>query len=172
MVSAGRGGRVADVGCGPGRAAAFLATHDLDVVGFDLSTAMVSAARRAHPGITFEEGALDSLPLPDASLAGVVCWYSIIFTPPEHLGAAFAELRRVLEPDGLLLLAFQAGDGEAVHRPNAQGTDLPLTSIRHGLADVARRLEAAGLQCIATAQREPALEHEATPQGFVIARAV
>ena len=172
MVRAGAGTRVADVGCGPGRVAAYLAAHDLDVVGLDVSPVMLSAARHAHPGIRFEEGALDRLPLLDASLVGIVCWYSIIYTPPERLDDVFAELRRVLDSDGLLLVAFQAGEGEAVHRPNAQGTTLPLTSFRHGLDDVARRMETAGLACVATAQRAPALAHESTPQAFVIARRV
>ena len=41
--------RVADVGCGPGRAAAFMAERGLDVVGVDVSQAMLAAARSAHP---------------------------------------------------------------------------------------------------------------------------
>lgn len=46
--------RVADVGCGPGRVAAFLARHGLDVLGVDVSTALLAQARVAHPGINFE----------------------------------------------------------------------------------------------------------------------
>jgi ubiquinone/menaquinone biosynthesis C-methylase UbiE len=110
---AGTSKRVADVGCGPGRVAAFLAAHGLDVVGLDVSPAMVAAAQLAHPDINFEEGRLDDLPIADGSLAGVVCWYSIIYTPPECLGDSFTELERVLTPGGYLLVAFQAGSGEA-----------------------------------------------------------
>src|SRR5271155_970112 len=55
--------RVADVGCGPGRAAAFMAERGLDVVGVDVSQEMLAAARTAHPHIKFEEGQLDSLPI-------------------------------------------------------------------------------------------------------------
>lgn len=98
LVGAGTSTLVADVGCGPGRAAAFLAARHLDVVGLDPSPAMLAAARIAHPDIRFEEGQLDDLPITEASLAGVVCWYSIIYTPPEHLEEAFAELARVLRP--------------------------------------------------------------------------
>jgi ubiquinone/menaquinone biosynthesis C-methylase UbiE len=132
---------------------------------------MIAHARRAHPGIPFEEGRLDHLPVPDASLAGVVCWYSIIHTPPADLDEAFHELRRVLESGGLLLLAFQAGHGQAWHQANAHGTGLPLTSYRHSLGDVTRRLEAAGFRVHATAWRQPELAHESTPQGFVVASA-
>ena len=170
LVAAGTGQRVADVGCGPGRVAAFLARHGLDVIGVDVAPGMLAAARMAHPDIEFEDGQLDDLPMDEGSLAGVVCWYSIIYTPPEHLGDAFAEIERVLSPGGYVLVAFQVGNGEPIHRSDAYGTGLPLTSYRHNLADVADRLEQAGLEVRATALREPEFDHETTQQGFVVAR--
>ncbi|MGH9917479.1 MAG: class I SAM-dependent DNA methyltransferase, partial [Nitrososphaerales archaeon] len=162
--------RVADVGCGTGRVAAFMAARGLDVVGVDVSPAMLAVARIAHPGIEFEEGRLDKLPFGEGALAGVVCWYSIIYTPPERLGEAFAELTRVLDAAGHLLIAFQAGSGEPVQRPGPQGTTLCLTSYRHSMGSVIRYLQDAGLQIYTTALREPELDHESNPQAFLIAR--
>jgi ubiquinone/menaquinone biosynthesis C-methylase UbiE len=89
LIAAGRGAKVADVGCGPGRVAAFLAAHGVAVIGIDPSQAMLVEARRAHPEIDFKQGSLDDLPFDAASLAGVVCWYSIIHTPPELLDVSF-----------------------------------------------------------------------------------
>jgi ubiquinone/menaquinone biosynthesis C-methylase UbiE len=169
LVVSGPGARVADVGCGPGRVAAFLARKGFDVVGVDVSHAMLAAARLAHPEIHFEEGRLSALPVANESLAGVVCWYSLIHTPPEYLGDAFTEIKRVLTPGGKMLIAFQAGGGEPIHCDDAHGTGLPRTSYRHQLADVATRLQQVGLDVRATALREPELEHETTPQAFVIA---
>ena len=160
--------RVADIGCGPGRAAAFLADRGLDVVGVDVSHAMLAIARTAHPDIEFKEGQLDALPFETGVLAGAVCWYSIIYTPPGRLDQAFGELARVLIPGGHLLLAFQA-EGEPVHREDAFGTHLPLTSYRHRVQAVAGSLESAGFTIHSTALRAPELEHETTDQGFVIA---
>ena len=160
--------RVVDVGCGPGRAAAFMAARGLDVVGVDVSQAMLSVARSAHPHIKFEEGQLDALPFEAGLFAGAVCWYSIIYTPPDRLAEAFSELARVLMPGGYLRLAFQA-EGEPVHRTNAHGTRLPLTSYRHRLQDVADHLEDIGFKLYATVLRAPDLEDETTFQGFVIA---
>jgi SAM-dependent methyltransferase len=160
--------RVADVGCGPGRAAAFMAQRGLDVVGVDVSRAMLDVARTAHSHITFEEGQLDALPIATGVLAGAVCWYSIIYTPPELLTKAFGELKRVLIPGGYLLLAFQA-EGEPVHRTDAQDTGLPLTSFRHGVQEIAGCLEDTGFKIYTTVLRSPQLEAETTPQGFVIA---
>ncbi|HKE76816.1 MAG TPA: class I SAM-dependent methyltransferase [Acidimicrobiales bacterium] len=169
ILAGGPRGRVADLGCGPGRVAAALARQGVDVIGIDVSRAMIEAARRAHPGIELAQGRLDGIPVRTGSLAGAVCWYSIIHTPPAGLGEVVAELGRVLVPGGRLLLGFQSGDGEAVHRAGAQGTALPLTSYRHGVDDVSRRLDAGGFQVDAVACRAPALDHETTRQAFVIA---
>ena len=160
--------RVVDVGCGPGRAAAFMAARGLDVVGVDISPAMLTFARSAHPHIEFEEGRLNALPFEAGVFAGAVCWYSIIHTPPDSLGEAFDEAARVLAPGGHLLLAFQAED-EPLHRTNAHGTHLPLTSYRHGMQDIADRLEDRGFAIYATVLRAPDLDNETAFQGFVIA---
>ncbi len=163
-------GPVADIGCGSGRVAARLADQGLEVLGIDVSPGMVAIARAAHPGIRFEEGMLTDLPVPSGSLAGAVCWYSIIHTPPEHLVAVCDELVRVMAPGGQVLLAFQAGAGEAVHRCELYGTGLSLTSYRHAPDEVTRCLTAAGLRPHAQAMRQPELVHESTPQAFILAR--
>jgi len=100
-------GRVADVGCGPGRVAAFMAEHGLDVVGVDVSEAMLAVARTAHPHIKFVEGQVDALPIETGVLAGAVCWYSMIYTPPDRLAEAFGELTRVLIPGVTYYLLFR-----------------------------------------------------------------
>ncbi len=163
-------GLVADVGCGPGRVAAFVASHGLDVVGVDLSPAMLAVARAAHPDLRFEEGTLTALPFDDRSLAAAVLWYSIIHTRPEELPEVFAEMARVLEPSGELLVGFQAGGGECVHRVDAYGTGMTLPSYRHSPGSVADAVDTAGFHVHTRVRREPALAHESTPQAFVLAQ--
>ncbi len=171
-LTTGRVGPVADVGCGPGRVTAFLAASGVEVVGIDVSPAMLAVARDAHPAIPFFEGQLTAVPVADHSLAGAVCWYSIIHTPPEQLDEVFAELKRALTHEGYLLVAFQAGDDERVYRADAHGTGLPLTNYRHSPEGVARQMEAVGLSVVARAEREPDLPHENTRQAFLVARAL
>ncbi len=168
--ASGGDGLVADVGCGPGRVAAYLTGEGLDVVGVDVSEAMLAVARAAHPGVRFEAGTLTNLPFPDESLAGAACWYSIIHTPPDRLVEVFAELKRVLQPGGHLLVAFQAGVGERVSRPDAYGSGVALTNYRHSPDNVRRQLEAAGFSVQAQATRDQAFDHESTPQAFLLAR--
>jgi SAM-dependent methyltransferase len=170
LVKLGPVTRVADLGCGPGRVAAFMAAYGLQVVGVDISGAMVAAARATHPHIAFEQGRIAELPIGNGQLAGAVCWYSIIYTPPDHLGEVFVELGRVVRPGGHVLLAFQTGDGEPQHRDRAHGTNLSLTMYRHDVREVSRRLGDADLEVFATTVRDPEFDHEAEPQAFVLGR--
>ncbi len=163
-------GPVLDVGCGPGRIAALLADRGLDASGCDIASGMVEAARAAHPNITFTCAPLTNLPAETASLAGAVYWYSIIATPPEALDAAWDELGRALRRNGEVLVAFQAGDGEAIAQPNAHGSDTTLTLFRHSPNHVAETLRSAGFAVHSTVTRDAELEHETTAQGFVMAR--
>lgn len=170
LVVSGGGGQVADLGCGPGRVAAFLARAELDVVGVDVSSELLTVARNAHPHLRFEGGRLDALPFSDGALAGAVAWYSIIHTPPDLLDDVLTEIHRVVAPKGLVLIAFQAGTGEPVVRNDAHGTGMSLTSYRHDTDFVSQRLRAAGFEVHASTQRAPALGHETGPQAFIIAR--
>ena len=165
------GGPVIDIGCGPGRITGHLATLGLEVSGIDLSPGMVAEARRRHPGLRFRTGdlaALDVAGVADQSATGVVAWYSVIHTPPAELGAVVAQLRRVLRPNGLLLLAFQTG-GFTVRHEHAYGHDVTFEAHRHDTDEVVRLLSDAGLRV--TVRTERARQgHEKTPQAFLLAR--
>jgi SAM-dependent methyltransferase len=104
-------GLVADLGCGPGHLTAHLRDLGLDVFGVDLSPAMVEIARAAEPGLRFEVGSMAALDVPDASLGGILSWYSMIHTPPEEVPGYFAEFTRTLAPGGHVLLGCFESDG-------------------------------------------------------------
>ena len=110
MVRAQGGGTVADVGCGPGRITAHLRQLGVDAFGIDLSPGMIEAARRDHPGLRFDLGSMTDLALADASMAGLVAWYSLIHVPDNEISRVFAHFRRVIRPGGPLLLSFHVGD--------------------------------------------------------------
>jgi SAM-dependent methyltransferase len=161
-------GPVADLGCGPGRVTAYLHSLGLDCFGVDLSPAMVTEARRRHPGLRFDVGMMSALDRPDRALGGVVAWYSIIHTPPALLPAVFAEFRRVLAPGGHVLLAFQVGD-EQVHLEHAYGHLVSLDAYRLDPDRVAALLTETGLATRARLLREPE-PPEKVPQSYLVAR--
>ena len=169
QVLAAGGGPVGDLGCGPGRVTAHLADLGLDAAGVDLSPGMVDVARRIHPGLRFSVGSLAALDLPDAGLAGALAWYSLIHTPPARQPAALAEIARVLRPGGVLLVAFQAGDDDAVHHRRGYGHDISLPGWRLDPDRVAHQLTDAGFAVRARVVRAPEPPHERSPQVSLLA---
>ncbi|MFI7043332.1 class I SAM-dependent DNA methyltransferase [Streptosporangium sandarakinum] len=163
------GGRVADLGCGPGHVTAHLSALGLDVFGVDLSTEMVALARRTHPELRFEEGSMFALDLPDEALGGVLANYSIIHTPPERVPEMLAEFSRVLAPGGHLLVAFQAHEDPSA-APEAFDHTVAL-AYRWSPDHVSCLLREAGIAEVARMVISPDEdEKRGFPQAFVLAR--
>jgi SAM-dependent methyltransferase len=104
--------RVLDVGCGSGQAVARVAERLTTgkVVGVDRSPTMVRHARGlnrraiARGLAEIRQGDVYVLPFPDAAFDRVLATHTVYFW--RDLAAAARELRRVLQPDGVLVLGF------------------------------------------------------------------
>jgi SAM-dependent methyltransferase len=160
---------VGDVGCGSGHLEPYLANRGLSPRGVDLSPEMVRVARRDHPDFSFTVADVRELPFEDASLAGVVCWYSLIYLAPSDRPAAFAELARVVKPEGYLATAFKVGDGQV--RRGGRGANLGIEFDVYWLSpeEVEQRVVDAGFATVFRGWR-PADEGEGSPQGYLVAR--
>ncbi|MFB7191596.1 class I SAM-dependent DNA methyltransferase [Streptomyces sp. NPDC056230] len=159
-------GLVAELGCGPGPVTAHLRDLGLDVFGVDLSPVMIDLAREAYPDLRFEVGSMDALDLADGRLQGIVSWYSVIHTPPQDVPPYFAEFRRVLAPDGTLLLAFFESEGEPVTAFDHKVT----TAYRWPIDDLAELAGEAGFTEVGRMLREPC-EGERFRRGHLLMRA-
>ncbi|MFC8225198.1 class I SAM-dependent methyltransferase [Streptomyces sp. NPDC057287] len=146
--------RAADVGCGPGHLTAMLNDLGLDAFGLDLSPAMIRHARQAHPALRFDEARMESVPVEDCSLGGVLAHYSMIHTPPEEVPVLLAEQVRVLAPGGLLLVSFFGTDGQEPVRFDHKVTPAYSWPVDR----FAELLTAAGLTPFARLLHDPASE--------------
>ncbi|MFG3555281.1 class I SAM-dependent methyltransferase [Micromonospora sp. NPDC047557] len=165
------GAEIADVGCGTGRLLPYLASRGLAPRGVDLSPRMVEVARRENPGFTYEVADLRDLPFEDASLAGVVCWFSLIYLAPEARVPAFAELARVVRPGGYLVTAFKHGDGTG-HRnpPGSRVGSFGIDFDRYWLSarEMEERFAAAGFALIFQGSTPP--EEPEPSYGYMLVR--
>jgi ubiquinone/menaquinone biosynthesis C-methylase UbiE len=168
-LAAGLGTTVADIGCGPGRLEPYLAARGLSPRGIDLSPEMIRVARRDHPGFDFGVADLRELPFEDASLAGVVCWYSLMYLAPPSRPTAFNELARVVRPGGHLVTAFKAGDSQVRRGGRSTGFGVEFDVYWLSPDETERRVTNAGFTTVFWAGR-PAEGQEGSPQGYLLAR--
>ncbi len=95
-----------------------------------------------------------ALDLPDGTLAGITAFYAIVNIPKESLPLLFREMERVLQPGGLLLLAFHNGD-EVLHEDELWGLTISMDFFLFPPLKIRRYVEAAGLVIEEIIEREP-----------------
>ena len=165
------GGLVADIGCGPGQIARFLKdkTCSLEVTGFDLSPQMVAVARRLNPDLNFAVGDMRKLEVATGTFSGIVAFYSIIHLLRAEVGGVFGELGLILQPGGLLLVAFHVGRGET-HAENWFGQAVSLTATFFEAEEVAGYLRGAGFSVVKVQVRPPYTSELQTERGYIVAK--
>jgi ubiquinone/menaquinone biosynthesis C-methylase UbiE len=165
-----KNGPACDMGCGPGHVARYLHNAGVSIWGLDLSPAMVAQARKLNAGMIFREGDMTSLDLPDASLSAITAFYAIVNIPKASLPRVFSEMARVLQPDGLLLLAFHTGD-EIIREEELWGFPISMDFMLLQPPEISMLLEAAGLIVEEILERDPYPDVEyPSHRAYILAR--
>lgn len=151
---AGQPGPICDLGCGPGQIARYLHDQGAATLGVDLSPVMIEFALRLNPGIPFYVGDMLALDFPDSSWSGVAAFYSLIHLPRERVIDALRELKRVLRPGGLLLVAVHEGD-EVMRVDQEFGVPVALDFTFFRQSELEGYVLAAGYAIVESAVREP-----------------
>lgn len=164
-------GIICDMGCGPGQIARYLYDHGVKVCGIDLSPNMVERARSLNPDILFQQGdMLAHASIADNSYGGIATFYSIIHVPRPALNQALQELKRVLRPSGVLLLAFHIGQ-ESIHRDQWWGKEVSLDFIFFETEEMKNHLKTAGFELEEVIERDPYPEAEyPSRRAYIFAR--
>jgi SAM-dependent methyltransferase len=100
----GQPGRVVDVGCGLGSEAAYLRSCGWHAVGIDHSGPALRLASQAAPGLSLLRADARQLPFPAAAFDLAIdrgCYHYLSVEDRAHYAA---EVRRVLRPEGRMLL--------------------------------------------------------------------
>jgi len=164
LVHSAGGGPVADVGCGPGYVTGYLHDAGVDVFGIDLSPEMVAIARRDYPDLRFDVGTMTDLDLADDSLVGIVAFWSVIHVPDHAVPGVFEQFRRVLRPQGLLLVGFHVGDETRHTSEGYTGRPINVDSHRRQPSKIMHWLRDAGF----TIEAELVIGPDETVPGAVI----
>ncbi len=162
-------GLTCDIGTGPGQIARYLHHQGAEAMGIDLSDNMVEQARLLNPEQRFEQADMHALPFKDGELVGITAFYSVIHIPREDVTAVLREFKRVLQPDGCLLLAFHIGD--AVQHLDTffeQPVSLDFTFFQ--ITEMCGYLDEAGFTHLLTTERAPYTEEYASQRGYILAQ--
>jgi SAM-dependent methyltransferase len=107
-----RGGLVIDLGCGSGIWARELATAGYEVLGIDISAAMIALARRRVPQGQFRQGSFLTVALPPCvAVTSIGECFNFLFDPQnteQGLMRLFRRINDALCPGGLLIFDVAA----------------------------------------------------------------
>ena len=108
--------------------------------------------------------------VPDRAWAAIAAFYSIIHIPRPQLAATLVELRRALQPGGLLLIAFHIGDHD-LHLDTWWDRPVSADFVFYQPAEMMTALAIAGLAVEDVLEREPYpdVEHSSR-RAYLLAR--
>lgn len=108
------GGKILDIGSGPGQFSRYLHERGFEVIGIDFSDEMISIARKKVPEITFLKMDMRNLEFPLGSFAGILSAYSLIHIPSSQIPTTLAGFYRILQPGGFMEIIAQKGKANQI----------------------------------------------------------
>ncbi len=148
-------GLCADIGCGPGQTTRFLYQQGLrDIVGIDISSGMIDAARKYSPKIKFETGDLLKLSYASNYFGSVLAFYAIVHFTYNQVKIAFSEVSRVLKKGGQFLFSFHVGK-EIVHFDKAKDIHVDIDLYFFQTEEILKLLDETGFRIIDALERYP-----------------
>jgi uncharacterized protein len=138
------------------------------VTGVDLSPRSAALAQRLNATLRVVAADMRAPPVATGVCAGVVAFYSLIDTADPS--PTLAELRRVLQPGGALLIAVHAGEG-AGHYDSYKGVPVDIELHLHVPEVLAARVRSAGFTLERAEVRSPDPFEHPTSRLYVSATA-
>ncbi len=99
------GDKILDLGCGNGRFFELLEDKDVNYIGVDFSEKLIEIAKKKYPKVKFQVADALDLPFPNNYFDKIYSIAVLHHIPSKELRLQFLkEARRVLKPDGFLIL--------------------------------------------------------------------
>jgi ubiquinone/menaquinone biosynthesis C-methylase UbiE len=153
-------GRILDLGCGPGQTTAFVYALGVpDILGTDISPAMIEKARELNPAMKFETADMLCLQYADDQFGSAIAFYAIVHFTEDELATALKEIYRVLKPQGQFLFSFHIGN-QTVHLDTFLNETVSIDFHFFEVETVVQLAISCGFKVVDTIERKPYPEVE------------
>jgi malonyl-CoA O-methyltransferase len=139
-----------EFGCGTGRNLASLSARGAaNLIGFDVSSAMLAEARKRDASWTLFQGDMSApTPLPDQSVDFIL--FSLTLEHVADLTPALQEARRLVRADGAIKIIeihpFVSLQGISAHFKTTEGEEITISAFAHPFQDWLSAFERSGLR--------------------------
>lgn len=116
---------------------------------------MIENARRLHPECRFSVSSATDLDLAEASLGGVLGWWSLFNLPRDVLPQVIAQFARALKPGGHFITATHVGDEDQLRTEAYGGVPVRWTTHKWRPEQLVDLIEQAGLRPVAELRLAP-----------------
>lgn len=114
-------GNILDLGCGPGHHSRVFVDNGFNVEGIDLSTEMISIAKKKVSRANFQVMDILDLNFEKESFDGIWASASLLHIPKKSLKSVLIQLQSILENDGVLYISLKKGVGSEIIKDNRYG---------------------------------------------------
>lgn len=111
MEAVAAGGKILDLGCGPGHMAARMVENGFEVDATDASLEMVKYAN-AQKGVRARQETFDELNA-HAQYDGIFANFSLLHAKQDDFPKHIAQIAQALKPEGVFHIAMKTGSGES-----------------------------------------------------------
>lgn len=151
------GGRMLEIGCGPGRDAKYFSERGLTVTAIDLTARFVEMARQLAPKAEVLRMDMRKLKFPARSFDGIWAMASFLHVPKKEGRKTLLGFRRVIKANGLLFISVKLGRGEeAISKKRYGGGVRKLGGIKffayYSKPELLRLLRSCGFKVFKTTQ--------------------
>ena len=147
------GSRILDVGCGWGGYVQRFVSQDLDYIGIDHSTEMVTAAQAANPDQTFSVMSYRELSFRAGRFDGLWCCCAFSGEPKHNMPTVLTGLKQVLRDGGIMMVVMPAVYESHEGMQTDDDGEPVLYHAHYELPELVMLLQAAGFTVIEKHQR-------------------
>ncbi|MBL7101052.1 MAG: class I SAM-dependent methyltransferase [Nanoarchaeota archaeon] len=139
--------KVLDAGCGSGRDAEYFKEYGFDVTAIDAAEKMVEEAKKNVKGVKFKKMDMMKTDFKDKTFEGVWAAASLLNNEKKNVPKILAELKRILNDEGVLYVSVKEGGGEEIRKVEKYNNE-PIPFFYYTLPEMEELVKKAGFQIV------------------------